>query len=331
MQDIRSRVLKELSENMNTEQLKMVELAVSKALTGYKVEPMETLPACTNDALPYLHEYLIRKRLKGCSEGTLYGYERFLRCFFYWWGERERPLEAFRDTDALVFLAWYEGTHHICKRTLNNKRVLLYTFFTYMHETGKISKNPMITVDKIKYQARERKPLTDEELETVRGALRSDKERALFEFLYATGCRISEVVRTDIRDIDFERRTLTVIGKGDKERRVYINAKAKLALKSYLATRTDDCAALFATDRSPHRATKACLEKIIRQIGQRSGIGRDLYPHLIRHTFATDYLDRSGNVSDLQRLMGHNKADTTMIYAQISQARLAEEYRRSMN
>lgn len=329
MQDIRAKVLEELAPNMNIEQLKMVELAVSKALIGYKVEPMETLPSTSVTTFPYLKEFLIRKKMKGLSEGTLYGYEKFLTVFLYWCNGRD--LNEFKDTDALVFLAWYEQTHKISKRTLNNKRVILYTFFTFLHDTGKIAKNPMVTVDKIKYLEEIRSPLNDEELERIRMTPMNDREQALIEFLYATGCRISEVSKVKVSDIDFDRRTLVVTGKGNKQRRVYLNARAKICVMKYIENRGFEAEGLFVSDRSPHRnLSKGSLEKIVREVGERSGLGIRIFPHLFRHTFATDMYDKTENLADVQKLLGHESANTTMIYAKISQTRLQETYRRVM-
>lgn len=329
MNNIQEKILSELSENMSIEQLKMVELAMSKAFIGYKVEPMETLPACQNNTYPYLKEFLIRKSIEGCSKGTIYGYENFLKIFLFWTNGKD--LDTFEDNDILVFLAWYENTHSVSKRTLNNKRVILSSFFTYLHNTGKINHNPMKTVNRIKFLAKVRQPLTDEELEIIRDSVVDIREKALIEFLYSTGCRVSEVVNVNITDLDLDKRTLVVTGKGNKQRRVFINAKTKLSIQSYLKTREDHNDALFVSTRKPYRRlSKGSIEKIVKDIGIRSGIGKNLFPHLLRHTFATDMYERTGNIADLQRLMGHENADTTMVYAKISQTKLKETYRMGM-
>ena len=117
-------------------------------------------------------------------------------------------------------------------------------------------------------------------------------------------------------DVDFQKGEVYLFGKGNKHRTSYINAKAEVALKKYLFTRMDDNPALFVSERKPHQGLKkTSIEKIVREIGERSGIGRRVFPHLIRHTTSTDALRRGMTLPELQELLGHVKPETTMIYA----------------
>ena len=140
---------------------------------------------------------------------------------------------------------------------------------------------------------------------------------------------MTELERLNIEDVDFIRKEVSLFGKGDKHRTSYLNAKAELALRNYLASRNDNNPALFVSDREPHdRIKKAAIEKRIRKLGETSGIGRRVYPHLIRHTTATDGLDRGMPVEEVQQILGHVNIATTMIYAEVSKANVKNDHRR---
>ena len=146
------------------------------------------------------------------------------------------------------------------------------------------------------------------------------REKAIIELFYSTGCRVSEMVNLNKSDINFKSGEVFLFGKGNKHRTSYLNAKSEVYLKKYLHTRNDDNNALIVSERKPYqRLSKTGIERIVRIIGKRSNIGRNLYPHLIRHTTATDALKRGMNITDVQAMLGHAKIDTTMIYAKISQ------------
>ena len=314
MQKFRDEILAELENNLNAEQLKMVDVAVAKVLKGYKIIPEETLPAIVNDSgAQEVREYLARKKSKGLRQTTLMQYEQVLRAFCL---VTQKAIKDIKDWDILNFLDQYESYRHVSKRRKDGMRVILNGFFRYMSDSGQIASNPMVTVEAIKYRKKVRQPLTPMELEKVRRGCRTFKERAIIEFFFATGCRVSEVVNINRDEIDYYNKRIKVLGKGDKERYVFINATAIAALEDYFNTRVDDDPALFVSDRAPYkRLKKNAIEKIVRIIGERSGIGRRLFPHLIRHTTATFLYQHGMRLEDLQVLLGHDSADTTRIYA----------------
>lgn len=148
----------------------------------------------------------------------------------------------------------------------------------------------------------------------MRSVCRSPREKAIIEALYSTGCRVSEIAGLNIEDIDFYNGCAKVLGKGNKHRTVFINARAALAIRTYIGSRTDG--AVFVADRKPfNRLQKSGVEKIVGEIGERSGIGRKLHPHLLRHTFATDCLSRGMDIAGIQKVLGHSSVSTTMVYA----------------
>lgn len=324
--EIRNQVIMELQGEFSAEQLKIIDLAVAKAMRGYKIEKEETLPATTVYEMPLdVREFLARKKMKGCSDGTLKQYRDLLVDFTLW---LKKDLRTAVDLDILAYLD-YRGKVGASKRTLDCKRLILSSFFTYMHDTGKMIYNPSKTVDPVKYKAKVREPLTDMELEKVRSACQTLREKALFEVLYATGGRVSEIKSMNYTEIDESSRSMVITGKGDQERYVFFNAKAMLAIEKYLESRTDDCPALFVSTKKPYnRIGKESIEKILKAIGERSGIGRPVFPHLLRHTFATDMLEHGASLNEVSELLGHKKIDTTKIYAKTSTKTLEIAYKR---
>lgn len=214
-------------------------------------------------------------------------------------------------------------------RTMDGRRLVINTFLEWCRTERYIDWNPCSQIRPIKYESKPREPLTGIELELVRDACRTYREKAIIEVFYSTGCRVSEMVNLSKSDVDFVKGEVKLFGKGAKHRISYINARAEVSLKKYLFSRRDENPALFVSDRNPHdRLKKTAIEKVVREIGERSGIGRRVFPHLIRHTTATDALERGMNVAEVQKILGHEKLDTTMIYAKVCQENVKHDHRR---
>lgn len=162
--------------------------------------------------------------------------------------------------------------------------------------------------------------MTAIELEQLRNACATTRDKAMVEFLYSTGCRVTEIVNINKSDVNFETKEVVLFGKGNKHRTSYLNARAELALKNYLDSRDDDNDALFVSDRHPHnRLKKNAIEKRIGQLGKIAQIERKIFPHLIRHTTATNGLNRGMKVEEVQKMLGHENISTTMIYAKVAE------------
>nr|WP_185911978.1 site-specific tyrosine recombinase/integron integrase [Clostridium sp. Marseille-P7770] len=326
--EIRNRVMVELGDTFTVEELHMIDLAVAKALQGVRIEKEETLPMLVDSSQSmFVREFMARKRIKGCRPRTIEAYEGLLKEFSGWADAARRPLDQVKDIDILIYLDWVKTKNKVSDRTLENKRLILSSFYAFMHDTGKMAWNPTRTVDPVKYAAKVRHPLTDMELEKVRNTCETPREHALFEVLYSTGCRVSELVQINISDIDFQKRSLVVIGKGNKERYVFLNAKAIYAIQKYMNSRDDDNPALFVWNNKPHnRCSKAAVETVIRDLGKRSGIGRPLFPHLLRHTFATDLLAHGAKIYEVSQMLGHAQIETTKIYAKLGSNALSNAH-----
>lgn len=177
-------------------------------------------------------------------------------------------------------------------------------------------KNPAVNIAPIKYERKHKKAMSQLELEKIRLSCQTKREKAIVEMLYSTGCRVTELERLNISDVNFETKEVMLYGKGDKHRTSYLNAKAEVALKEYLAGRTDTNPALFVYDRKPHaRLKKSGIEDMIRKMMERtSGVATHVTQHIFRHTTATTAIDRGMNIVDVSKLLGHQRIETTMEY-----------------
>lgn len=329
MQELRDKVLTLLAPNFSSQQLQMIDHAIASVMSGYKIDIIETLPEIYHpNQWPEISEYLGRKKSKGLQDGTIYQYKYVLTLFAQY---MQKPLCKVVEGDVRRFLDEYEGYKEIGRRRKDGMRVILNGFFRYVIDIGKISMNPMATVEPIKYAKRVREALSDIEFQRYRNGCRTPREKALVEFLFSTGCRVSEVAALNKDDIDFDNRRVKVFGKGSKERIVFINAATMIALGDYFASRTDHNKALFVSQKEPHdRIRKNAIENIITTIQVRSGLHRHIYPHLIRHTTATYLLRHGMRIDQVQIYLGHESLDTTRIYAKSDPEQLMESYRRAM-
>ena len=327
--EIRDMVLKALlDEDLSSEDVRAVDRALVKALAGYNITPAETHLAVRNSCVQEIMAYLVRKKAKGLAATTLEQYQLTLKYFAMY---VPKKIEDITEWDVIYFLDKYEREHKISKCRKDTMRIILNGFFRYQADCGRIKLNPMATIEPIKYKKHEREPLTEMELEKLRYACSKLKERALLEFFFSTGCRVSEVVNVDIDDIDFNNKVLKVVGKGNKERLVCLSAGAVLALQKYLETRNDDNPALFVADRLPHqRLKKEALEKIIRLLGEKAQVGRRIYPHLIRHTTATHLLTKGMPLEEVQDYLGHENINTTRIYAKSNRESMINHFKKCM-
>ena len=302
---------------------KALALRLEELLNNYDIERKET-EKIADDVREKAAMFIHAKQLEGLSDSTLYSYEIILERFIKYW---QRPLASVTTPDLRAFIA--ETCAELRKSTQGNYVTILRTFFAWCHQEELIMRNPAARLTTPKTEKRMRKALTVTELEAIREACINDRERALIETFYSTGCRISEIVNANLSDIDWQAQTIRVIGKGDKERKVFISDKARYYLERYLEGRTDDCDALFTTIRRPfRRAQKGTLADIVEDVWRRSGVKTKVHPHIFRHTFATLSMDAGIELADLQHLLGHDNPSTTLTYAKVSETRKRTAFQR---
>lgn len=270
--------------------------------------------------------FLAAKRIDGCRPKTIKGYRERLKLFMT---QCSKPVQAITTDDLREYLAYLVDERHLMDNSVQAHINTLRSFFSWLVDEDNIRKSPMRKIKSLKIdKLRSRHPLTAEQLELVRDGCKGYKEKALVEFLVSSGCRVSEVAGLRVDDIDWRDRKCKVIGKGNKERTVYFSVRAKLMLQLYIAERRGG-EALFASSRAPYEPlTDRGIEKMISKLGKRIGMERPLYPHLMRHTFASHALNCGMELTIIQHLLGHSDPKTTLIYAEIDPIRVQYEYNR---
>lgn len=308
--------------------IRLISGRLSEALNDYEVTPktQELVPRA--DALPKsVLEYIGAKTVEGLSQGSIDQYALVLRQFY-----ADVRLQDTQITPRIL-RAWlyaYPKAHltrsgaPVSEHTLSNKRLILHGYFEWAANNGYIPTNPCRAVAKIRYAKPCRRPLTEEQLAQLRYAAETEKERALLEVLYSSGCRVSELCHLDIADVCLQDRSVHLFGKGRKYRTSYISAAAVIALRYYLNGRTDRNPALFVTRRGL-RCTPDGIRTLIHRLGGRVDMAA-LHPHLLRHTMATHAVNAGMPIQEVSALLGHESVETTMIYAHTSGTALQQDY-----
>ena len=324
-ESFRSELVSKLLASLPEAQVREILAALDATIQGYDIsrKPLEIIPA---GGIPEEVKYfLASKMVENVSPGTIYVYKLRLIDFF---DTLKKSPQDIRANDIRMYLAYYKTSHHASDAYLDNIRRILNSFFSWLVKNEYLIRNPCGSVEHIKHQEKEREPLSPYDLEVLRFSCKSIREKALVDFFYATGMRLSELRAANKSDVDWTKRSVVVRhGKGDKRRTVYFNAESELTLRKYLESRSDDSEALFVTIRKPHRRMCAkTIENIITKVSNRAEM--HVYPHKLRHTFGTAALHGGMPIEKLQALMGHAEPRTTLIYAKIDMEDLQRDHQR---
>lgn len=296
---------------------------VEECLYKYDIVPQE-LGLVVSDVEDRLMIYLAVKKLDGLVASTLKNYKENIIKFS---NMLRKPIASVTTMDLRMYLA--NRCKNMKSTTTNEQIFILKSFFGWLFTEEYIPKNPTTKLKPTKVPSRLREALSVEEIEILRQKCSSIREKALFEFTYSTGCRLAEIASVNKEDIDWNNKTLRVIGKGNKERVVCFNTKAKYLLKEYIMSRNDDNSALFITTKSPNtRLGKRSIQREIGIIAGRANLGKAIYPHLLRHSIATHLLAAGMALHNVQALLGHSNPKTTQIYAETSVENVVYEYKR---
>lgn len=312
-------ILIEMAEYLSAEQQKKLQQVLLAKLAENQRKP----DAATNEE--YKKLFLSAKKIEGCSERTIIYYGTTLDHFF---GSVKEPVRRITTERIRVYLADYQKINNCSNATVDNIRRNISSFFSWMEEEDHILKSPMHRIHKIKTVKQVKEVISDETIEKLRDSCKCRRDLAMLDLLYSTGMRVGELVRLNKSDINFEERECIVFGKGDKERCVYFDAKAKLHLLSYLQERNDDNPALFVTLDSPHNRLKISgVEIRLRELGRSIKVER-IHPHKFRRTMATRAIDKGMPIEQVQKILGHSQIDTTMRYAIVNQSNVKTAHRR---
>ena len=314
-------ILNDMAEFLNVMQMKKLQ----KVLIYHLNEAKQVQEEISNEK--YLEMFLTAKQIEGCSDRTIQYYrvtiEHMLKRITI-------PLRQIATEDIRQYLIDYQKINNCGKVTIDNIRRNLSSFFSWLEEEDHILKSPVKRIHKIKTKKAVKTVISDEGIERLRDHCTECRDLAMIDLLYSTGMRVGELVNLNIEDIDLERRECVVYGKGDKERRVYFDAIAKVHLKSYIESRQDTNAALFVTLNAPHKRLKISgVEIRIRELGRSIDLER-IHPHKFRRTMATRAIDKGMPIEQVQKILGHSQIDTTMQYAMVNQANVKSSHQKIM-
>ena len=312
-------ILNEMAEYLSISQMKKLQEVLLKNMK----EQEENISETSN--YDYLKMFIAAKKIKGCSDRTVTYYKSTVEHLLKY---IDTPIRKITTDEIRSYLAQYQEKGGCSKTTIDNIRRNISSFFSWLEEEDYILKSPMKRIHKIKTVQPIKETISDELIERLRDACLCKRDLAIVDLLYSTGIRVGELVRLNIDDISFEERECVVFGKGDKERRVYFDAKAKLHLQDYLKERDDDNPALFVTLDAPHQRLKISgVEIRIRSLG-RSINAEKIHPHKFRRTMATRAIDKGMPIEQVQKILGHSQIDTTMQYAMVNQSNVKNAHRK---
>lgn len=313
------KIINEMADYLNIAQMKKLQEVLIKNLSDARPEKEQI----SNEE--YLKMFIEAKQIEGCSARTLQYYQVTIEHLLK---NTDTMIRKITTDEIRTYLAEYQQRNNCSKVTVDNVRRNISSFFSWLEEEDYILKSPMRRIHKIKTKQPVKEIISDEMIERLRDNCRCSRDLAMIDLLYSTGIRVGELVGLNISDIDFEERECVVYGKGDKERRVYFDAKAKLHLQNYISSRTDTNPALFVTLDSPYERLKISgVEIRVRELGRKLNIEK-IHPHKFRRTMATRAIDKGMPIEQVQKILGHSQIGTTMQYAIVNQNNVKTSHRR---
>ena len=321
MEDKIVSIIESMEEYLDVGQLKKLQEVLINQLS----EKLSIKKSEDNDY--YLKAFLAAKKIEGCSERTIQYYRVTIAKML---SQINIPVRKISTDDIRGYLVAYQKINNCGNVTIDNIRRNISSFFSWLEEEDYILKTPMKRIHRIKTKKQVKAIISDEEIEILRDNC-NKRELAIIDLLYSTGIRVGELVNLDIADVDFENRECIVFGKGDKERKVYFDAKTKIHLKNYIATRTDSNPALFVSFNAPHNRLKiSAIEICMRNLGRSLDLCR-IHPHKFRRTMATRAIDKGMPIEQVQKILGHSQIDTTMQYAIVNQNNVKISHQKLMS
>ena len=269
--------------------------------------------------------FIAAKRLEGCSDRTLVFYRNTIDKMLTSIGKN---IKAITTDDLRGYLSEYQNSNMVSKVTIDNIRRNLSSFFSWLEDENYILKSPVRRIHRVKATTSVKETYTDEDLERLRDNCTELRDLALIDILASTGMRVGELVRLNRVDINFNERECVVFGKGDKERIVYFDARTKIHLQNYLDDRIDNNPALFVGLKQPYNRLKiGGVESRLKRMGKAIQVEK-VHPHKFRRTMATTAIDKGMPIEQVQKLLGHEKIDTTLHYAMVKQSNVKNAHRR---
>lgn len=334
MEDIIERLTIKLLKDFDNAQIDKIKAHLQVILYDYEITQKQTAVTVYtgNYDEQLIKKFLATKLVQGCSQKTIKMYEQAL---WYFKTKIKKNLVDISADDILYYFAVRNTIDNVSAVTQDNELRVLRTFYNFLTCEEIVSRNPTLKIKKIKGTKKVKNAFTEEELERIRDACRNRnglnvKHLALVELLISTGCRASEASNIQLGDIDGDR--IKILGKGNKERWVYINARAKIALENYLKVRKSNSPYLFigeniVTHEQTEKFGPETVNGIVKQIAKRAGV-ENAHAHKFRRTAATLALRRGMPIELVSKMLGHEQIGTTQIYLELTDEDLANAHRK---
>ena len=314
-----NRIATELGTELTANQVTAAMSVMAQNMDSFDVSYVgET----TDNGNELLDAFLSTKEIEGKSPKTIYRYRYIITKMLK---TVSVPIPSINVYHLRQYLTQRKADG-LSDNTLRGIRDVFCSFFGWLNREGLIPRDPAGNLSPIKAPKKVRYPFASTDIQRLMECCKTDRDKSLITFLAATGCRISEVCRINIEDIDFEQKCCTVLGKGSKERVVYLDDIAVMFLRRYLQSRTDNSAALFV-GKGTSRLTPGGARFALKSIAAKAGV-ENVHPHRFRRTLATNLIDRGMAIQEVATLLGHDKIDTTMTYVHVSQENVQTAYHR---
>ena len=320
-----NEVMQGMLPYLDNGQLAELQRIMRHALHGKTILEEEVDGQKTEENNKVVDLFISAKRVEGCSAKSLKYYSVTIATML---SAIQKDIRHINTDDLREYLTEYQNGKHASKVTIDNIRRILSSFFSWLEDEDYIVKSPVRRIHKVKSTSTIKEIYSDESLETMRDNCVTIRDLAIIDMLASTGMRVGEMVLLNREDVDFQERQCVALGKGDKERPVYFDARTKLHLQQYLDSRIDDNPALFVSLKAPYNRLKiGGVEVRIRELGRRLGI-KKAHPHKFRRTLATTVIDKGMPIEQLQTLLGHARIDTTLMYAKVKQSNVKLAHRK---
>lgn len=312
-----NRISHEFGEDLTASQLTAIMSKLAVNMSAFDVQYIGEKQETTTE---FLDAFLSAKKIEGKSPKTI---ERYRYIITRMLTAVNMPISSLNVYHLRSYLANRQAGG-ISDSTIRGERDIFCSFFGWLYREGLIENNPSGNLTTVKVPKKVRYPFTPVEIEKLKEACTCERDKAIIMFLLSSGCRVNEVCSLNINDIDFNHKTCCVLGKGNKQRIVFLDDVCLHALAKYLTTRKDNSPALFI-GKGSERLTAGGIRFMLVHLGERAKV-ENVHPHRFRRTLATNLIDRGMAIQEVASILGHDKIDTTMTYVHISQDNVHAAY-----
>ena len=324
--EIISVIKSEMLNYLNAQQMDRLDRVLDHVLWDVEITKPDKKPIQTvlsNEE--FVTSFLDAKSLEGCSKKTIKYYRATIIKMLT---TLNKSSVAITTEDLRKYLTDYQKENNCSKGNLDNIRRIFSSYFMWLENENYILKSPVRRIHKIRTTKPVKETIPDESMEIMRDNVKHPRDLAIIDLLASTGMRVGELCTLNKSDVDFDNQECVVLGKGDKERIVYFDARTKVHLQNYLASRNDENPALFVSLLKPHnRLEISGVEVRLRKLGARLDIPK-VHPHKFRRTLATKAIDKGMPIEQVKTLLGHSQIDTTMEYAIVNQSNVKNSHKK---